>query len=310
MTPCVGVAPTAGIDEDEVADVQRVGRRVEVAGVIDVGREVRRPVVPEREAVGVAEGAEVRRTGRPWLSLLAGQLDDAGAVDQHGALRHRVGDEVGGAVAVPGDVGGDVLADGVADGALVVPEAGTQPRSGSAAGPSAAARACRASASPACRARAAGPGRHTAALANSGSSSRSDHCFQPITAKRWPSSGTSLPPSISKAASTLALVRPSCRSCRPMLRGRPERAWMISSSVLRPERERAGIGQRPGARRCWSSARRAGRSSRRRSSRRAGSLDRAVVDVHDRHHAVAAPSWSRRPCRPSGTRWSADARRS
>ena len=35
--------------------------------------------------------------------------------DEDRALAHRVGDEVRGAVAVPGDVGGHVLADGVAD---------------------------------------------------------------------------------------------------------------------------------------------------------------------------------------------------
>src|SRR5690606_3104520 len=65
-----GGRPDAVGDRDDVGHAQQVGRTVEVAGAGDRGeRVVRRAVVPEREAVGIGDHAEVLRAEGHWCFL-------------------------------------------------------------------------------------------------------------------------------------------------------------------------------------------------------------------------------------------------
>ena len=111
------------VGHDEVAGPEHGSRLVEVASGVDIGRQIRGLVVPEREAIGVGECTEIVGIVGHWLALQAGHFDNAFGIDQAGALAHRVRHEVCGAIAMPGHVGDHILTDGMTDSTSVVPEA-------------------------------------------------------------------------------------------------------------------------------------------------------------------------------------------
>src|SRR5690606_8013915 len=80
-------------------------------------------LAPDLRRCAPAFGVTFMNGWRAASRLEAAHRHDAVLVDDAGALAHHVGDEVGGAVAVPGDVGLHLRADRVADGGLVIPVA-------------------------------------------------------------------------------------------------------------------------------------------------------------------------------------------
>ena len=88
-----------GVGQDHVADPHHVGGAIEIAAGVDGGGGVGGGVVPEGEAVGIGQHAQILgnishgiglRKSRGRSGFEAAQGDDPGSVDQHRALAHRV----------------------------------------------------------------------------------------------------------------------------------------------------------------------------------------------------------------------------